>query len=124
MAIKEKNVMFYEAEFDFTEKIEVAMMGLIDLFEINISEQDIFYHLGLDNINGFYNNFVKYLNSYLYDHDERALIELSEKIYSSIIGFKEVIKIVFDASDIMYKIGMENVKALKRNFVKFTHYFY
>ena len=123
MAVKEKNVIYYSTEPDFCEKIEKSMMGLIDILEIHMAEAPGLYHLGLDNINGFYNNFVNYLNSYLHEYDEKALIKLSEKIYAAILGLKEVFKIMFEESDIMYQIGMDNVKVLKKNFIKFTNYF-
>ncbi len=123
MALKEKKVMYCDVEPDFCEKIEKSMMGLIDLLEIYMLENQMLYHLGLDNINAFYNNFVKYLNSYLYDHDERVLVELSENIYSAILGLKDILEIMFEDIDIMYQIGMDNLKALKKNFVKFTNFF-
>ena len=124
MAVKEKNVMFCDTEPDFCEKIEKSMMGLIDLLEIHMAEYPILYHLGLDNVNGFYNTFVQYLNSYLHEYDEKALIKLSEMIYAAILGLKDILKLMFEESDIMYQIGIDNVKVLKQNFVKFTNYFF
>ena len=124
MAVKEKKMIYCNVEPDFCEKIEKSMMGLIDLLEIHMAEYPILYHLGLDNVNGFYNYFVQYLNVYLQDYDEKALIRLSEKVYTAILGLKELLKMMFEESDIMYQIGMDNLKVLKQNFVKFTNYFF
>ena len=54
------------------ENVKEAIKGLYEILKINISDDDIYYKIGLDNIEALYKNFLELL---LNDYGARQLMK-------------------------------------------------